>query len=726
MTLKYKKLLLATLATASLYPLTTSTCAAAGQTVVEEDSYTQDGVTTEHSGDYGLIAGNFSGFDFNTSSPLNALTNSSVWINGGTASGVMGGFSLFALDGTNSAQDVFGNRVMINAGTIGYVSGGEVAYYYSGTGATPDYTQSRFLSGNVYKNSVEINGGTITNGIVGGASLTQNAYENSVTINDGTISGEIIGGEIRYPMTGASLHDNSININGGTITGDVIAAKIDDSSFGVNVPVTNNVINIYGSPNLSGANLIGVSGSNYTSSNNFLNIHTYGITAQNISNFDNINFYLPLEVQSGDRILTLTNGTTNLGLDSIGIQMHGNSPLTTGDTVNIIYNANGIDVSSTNYGNLAASADVVGGTTYDGGTITRGSTAVYALNLATSADGTELTAQVGELIGDTGNPIPESSREFAYLPVDVPDPFTEMMIEQIENESESTDDSESSSAEDTLSVHEASGFSIFMNAGGGQIKTKTGNGTWTTSKKGNFDFGLARSLDSKAGTWFIAPIIEYASGSYDSHLPNGIKGNGTSKYTAGGFIARKLNNNGFYYEASLRGGRAESDFASNDFLIEGERSRVTYEMSSPVFTGHVRLGVAKKFNANNILDIYGIYSYAHQGSMDTDLSSGENVEFTSVHAQKFRLGYRFTTRTSAISRVYTGLAYQYDSTSGATATAFDYVKHSDGSKGSSGMLEFGWQIKPNLNNPWLLDINATGWVGYHRGFNATARMQRSI
>ena len=112
--------------------------------------------------------------------------------------------------------------------------------------------------------------------------------------------------------------------------------------------------------------------------------------------------------------------------------------------------------------------------------------------------------------------------------------------------------------------------------------------------------------------------------------------------------------------------------------------------------------------------------------MDSDLSSGEHVDFSSVHAQKIRIGYRFTTRTSAVSRVYTGLAYQYESTSGATATALDYNKHSDGSKGSSGMLELGWQIKPNTNNPWLLDINATGWIGYNRGFNAMMRMQRSI
>ena len=546
----------------------------------------------------------------------------------------------------------------------------------------------------------------------------------SVNILGGNVYGEIIGGEVRYPMAGASIHDNVVNINGGTIRGNIIAAKIDDSTFGANVSVKNNSIRIsnpYGTLNLSGAKLIGVFGDSnlYTSENNILYINAYDLTAQSISNFDKYIFELPFEIQSGSRILTLTGGETSIGLDKIGMVMNGNSQLTTGDTISVIYNGQGINAESTNYNGLATSADATGGMTYGAGTITRGSTAVYGLDLATSDDGTELTAKVGELIGDEGNPIPESSREFAYLPIDTPDPFTNMMIEKIGEE-------ESSNAEDTLDVHEASGFSIFIDAGGGRIKTKTGNGTWTNSRKGNFDFGLARSLDSKAGTWYIAPIVEYANGSYDSLLPNGIRGKGTTKYTAGGFIARRLNNSGFYYETSLRAGRAESEFASNDFIIQGEPTRVTYSMSTPVFAGHVRLGVAKKFNANNVLDVYGIYSYAHQGSMDSDLSSGEHVDFSSVHANKIRIGYRFTTRTSAISRVYTGLAWQYDSISGATATAIDYSKHSEGSKGSSGMLELGWQIKPNRYNPWLLDINATGWIGYHRGLNATARMQRSI
>ena len=739
MTLRNKKILLATVAATSLYPLTlfSPAEAASGEkiesthTVINDDSYSIDGETTAHSSNYDLVHGGYSGFDFNNFSytpSWNMASGKFLTINGGTISGAVGGFSVFSINGTNSAQNVFGNRVIINGGRIGHVSGGEVAYYipYGVSASDIDWTQPRFLSGDVGKNSVEIYGGTITGGVIGGSTLTQSAYENSVTVADGVVSGGIIGGEIIHPTEGSSIRDNKINIEGGTVSGDIIAAKIDDTT--ANVSVTNNSVHISnknGNLNLSGANLIGVSGDRnfFTPENNVLHINASGLNLQSISGFDKIILQLPYEVQSGDTVLTLSgSNSTYLGLDRVGISMHGNSNLRVGDTIRVLYNPNGINTDSTDYSGLASSADGTSGASFDGGTITRGSTAVYGMNLATSADGNELIARLNEVVRDEGNPIPESANELlANLIPDPPDPFTELMTEKIAD-----DDAENTDATDTLGVHEASGFSIFFNVGGGKIKTKTGDGTWTNSKKGNYDFGLARSIDSKYGTWYFAPLVEYAQGNYDSLLPNGIRGYGNTKYTAGGVIARRLNNNGFYYETSLRLGRAESDFASNDFIVQGEKTRVTYNMSTPVFAGHVRVGVAKKLGKSNVLDIYGIYAYARQNDMDTDLSSGEHVEFSSVHASRFRIGYRLTSRTSKISRVYTGLAYQYETVSDATATAIDYSKRSKGLKGSSGMIELGWQIKPSKSNPWLLDINATGWVGYQRGFNATARMQRSI
>ena len=114
--------------------------------------------------------------------------------------------------------------------------------------------------------------------------------------------------------------------------------------------------------------------------------------------------------------------------------------------------------------------------------------------------------------------------------------------------------------------------------------------------------------------------------------------------------------------------------------------------------------------------------------MGADLSSGEHYNFSSADSGRFRIGYRMTTRTSKISRIYTGLAYQYEHASGITAKylAKDLSTASAGNSGSSGMLELGWQIKPLKNNPWMVDINATGWIGHQRGVTAFAKVQKAF
>ena len=278
------------------------------------------------------------------------------------------------------------------------------------------------------------------------------------------------------------------------------------------------------------------------------------------------------------------------------------------------------------------------------------------------------------------------------------------------------------------------GYNIFLNTGGGRLKTKTGGGTYIRSSRGNYDLGFARSLDSQAGKLYIAPVFEHVTGHYNAVLPSNkfgeVQGHGTTKYDAGGFIARKMNNAGYYFEGSFRGGRVENSFASNDFVRSDGKVRGEYSSKSTVFTGHVRLGQAKRLNANNVLDVYGMYFYTRQNGDDVDIYSNsgkDRVSFNAVQNHTLRLGYRLTTCTSKISRVYTGLAYQYDRSSNSIVTAADgYSRTADGVKGSSGMLEIGWQIKPNKNNMWLVDINATGWLGHHEGFNLMAKMQKSF
>ena len=131
-------------------------------------------------------------------------------------------------------------------------------------------------------------------------------------------------------------------------------------------------------------------------------------------------------------------------------------------------------------------------------------------------------------------------------------------------------------------------------------------------------------------------------------------------------------------------------------------------------------------NKNNLLNVYGFYYHTHQGGSSADLSSGEHYNFSSANAGRLRLGYRMTTRTSKISQVYTGLAYQFEHNGGVTARYKDYSTGGENHKGSSGMLELGWIIKPLRDNPWTVDINATGWIGNQRGVKAFAKIQKAF
>ena len=42
-------------------------------------------------------------------------------------------------------------------------------------------------------------------------------------------------------------------------------------------------------------------------------------------------------------------------------------------------------------------------------------------------------------------------------------------------------------------------------------------------------------------------------------------------------------------------------------------------------------------------------------------------------------------------------------------------------KGSSGMIELGWQVKPGKKNPMVIDLGVTGWVGKQRGITANVQ-----
>lgn len=592
------------------------------------------------------------------------------------------------------------NFVTINGGTFDYwVEGGWA------------------VIGNANYNRMIINGGIFNDAAIdGGYTQSGDANYNTVTINGGTfnytgirtgtLASGIYGG---YVVGNGNAIGNIINIYGGEFNDTIYGGYVSGTGS-----VENNNINIYGSPDLTNATLIAARSSTSSSGNN-VNIYTSDITAKNIGGFENLNFYLPEGTTNGTNILTLTDSAgTDLSNTVLNVYADSAANFNNGDTINLITNKNGYLTTS----------DIT-----NSGVLSKGVSLDYDMTLKeVTDDNGNIVSMSATLGGVQGNGLKEQTRSIPHSTIaniHNVNIGTEKLLEWLPPIDFETLEEDRDDVPAPPEIVEPKGYEIFMNVGVGKLKTKLSDNSQVETRSTNYDLGAARTLEQGHGNLNIAPIVQYGHGHYDTDS-KGMHGSGNTKFLMGGIIARKMNNSGFYYEGSFRAGRAENDFSSSDFQANGKKILAKYNSSMPVFAGHVKLGNAKRIDRNNLLDVYGIYFFTRQNGTSADLSTGEHYDFSAANNHRFKLGYRLTTRTSHISRVYTGLAYQYERSSDSVATYEGYKTPATSDKGSSGMIEIGWLIKPNKKIPLMLDVNMTGWIGHQKGFTATAKFKKAF
>lgn len=628
------------------------------------------------------------------------ISRKNLWLVGVVMSGVLGNSVAFAadlpeyedIDNSNAYNTIvidddsvtFNNRtassVRINGRTYNYTG------RYSGS------LNAGSGSANVAYNSLTINGGQFGLRINGG-NFGGNFYANDINLAGGTL-----GLEMNALNYSGAIANNIFSITGGTF-----ANSYNNLS---SAEVTGNTFEISGSPNISGAYIYaGFFGAADTASGNTLNYHSNGLSARNIYNFDTLNFYLPSGVSNGDTLLTLTDGETDLSGASINAYVDGGTGLNPGDSVNLIVNPNGLTT------NGSGTVTVDEGITlhYDGSVVAQdGDNLVLTLGTPSVEEKTKALSQ--GIVSADKTVARGTERVIDWLP---PDEFEEAA------------GSENFASQVAAIVNKS--FGVFANMSGTKLKSKTGGGSYIQTKGGGFDLGLARAVESQSGgTWIFAPLIDYGKNDFDTYLSDGTHGSGNSKYFSGGLIGRKMLNSGLYYEASLRGGRSTTDFSSRSLAEGTSVDSVSYHASAPVFAGHLRLGKLLRMNKNNVMHMYGIYAHNHINGINTTLSSGEHYNFSAVDSGTFRLGYRLTTRVSPLSRIYTGLAYQYEFNGSTDGEYRNYTTPEAEVKGSSGMLELGWQIKADKRTDWMVDFNVTGWAGMQKGLGFSGKVKKSF
>lgn len=579
-----------------------------------------------------------------------------------------GGYANYGVIGNDNAE---WNIINFYSGTAGYIHG---AHTYGG---------------NANHNTVNFfNGET---GFIGvGYSYSGNANYNTLNIYDGTINGKVYGG---YTVSGDSI-GNSININGGTFNGDIYS--------GTGNIVTDNVINIYGAPNLSNASIFAAQGG--TSSNNSINIYTKDITAQDIGGFENLNFYLPANIMSGDTVLTINNPSGSIS-NNISVSSSGGSNLTTGDTVTLITTP-------------SASGLNLGSYTSDG-VLSQGISLDYELKLNPITSGgvtTGFVANVGNVIGG----LKEQTTLLTSAVVDSAstlDSGTDRLLEWLPPEG----------IEDINSMP-TTYFDPFLGIGGSSLKIDTGNGTKLKTKTGGINFGLASHLKNRFGTLIVAPVVDYGQDVYESTLndENRTTGSGHTKYFTGGFIARQVTTHGMYYETSFRYGRVRTNFTSNNFLVHGTPTTASYSASTPCYSGHVRIGWRDHVSPQNILDVYGIYSLNKVKGFSTTVSTGEDYSFSAVNSGRMRLGARLTREVKEKQRFYSEIAYVHEFTGDTVGEYMGMNTKKAGLKGNTGLIELGWQMKPSANSATFLDAGITCWLGHQKGITFAAKFKRDF
>lgn len=228
-----------------------------------------------------------------------------------------------------------------------------------------------------------------------------------------------------------------------------------------------------------------------------------------------------------------------------------------------------------------------------------------------------------------------------------------------------------------------------------------------------FNIGFAKEVKNGSGKLLFGPMIEYGRGSYESYLDDGTKGDGNTQNFGLGVMARQNNDNGTYYEGSLRYGKLTSNYNSGDLGAD-------YDTDANYWGAHLGLGKVFQLNDKNSIDTYCKFFYTNQGSSSANIS-GSNVEFDAVKSKRSRLGFRFNHATSDVRSIYAGLAWQHEFDGSACATVDGFSTPSPSIKGNSMMVELGVNVAPK-SSPVSFDLGVSGWAGKQKGYSLNANM----
>ena len=564
------------------------------------------------------------------------------------------------------------------------------------SGVTANIAGGVALKGNSEDNKVNIAKSTVNMNVYGGYGA-KDSIGNIISITDGSsVNKNVYGG---YSFKGNSM-DNTVTIDNSTVNENVYGGYT-ESDGAISEKIQNNKVifknaakikgDVYGGyDDKSKANII----------NNTLEIVGKDNEARTIQNFDKLNFFITKDLIANDTMLKVTdtalinNAEIKAGVE-LGTKLNENDKInlitagalkaeniTTGTlTDGLISIDQGLQVTVETDGNKLVG--VINGTTPPGG----GGT--------TPPGGGGTTPGAGSLYADADAKSPVETQSAALTMLNLGHDL--LTTAGYENAALAVDGEEEGSVNPFIT----------MSANNQKLDT----GSHVDLKAWNMNLGFAKKINNNSGKLIIAPVIEYGRGSYDSYLDNGTHGDGDAHFWGAGLMAKQLNDDGLYYEGSLRAGRMSTDYQS---AVAGG---IKYDSDATYYAAHLGMGKVVQLNDKDTLDYYGKLFYTRQQGDKVTVGSGATYDFDATTSLRTRLGARYTHQLSEKNAFYAGLAWQheFDGESNAivATTLGSASAPAPSMKGDTGIMELGWRV--NNSDKFELGLGVNGSIGKQKG-----------
>lgn len=491
-----------------------------------------------------------------------------------------------------------------------------------------------------------------------------------------------------FDVTGDNFKVGNIH---SYIGNDVVSIAGNNANMGnIELAGTSSTLNVSG----NGAQLGNVSGSGASS----VNISGNNVTVGDIATV------APTRASSGGEIVISGNGTTTGALTTGSLKIDGNGTLNAGDVSNV----DTIIIQSTATGNVFTAASGLSAAKLD--------TNASQITETTALFSNKYSAVYDAATGAIKNTYKQSVREQTKSYVETQMAAMAMVASGADLLANAGFTNAAQAVQDAKDSGD-SGRSMVPYAAANYGSMRQESGSHVDVKGSNFNIGFAKEVKNGSGKLLFGPMIEYGHGNYDSYLDDGTTGSGTAQNYGIGMMARQTNDNGFYYEGSVRYGKVTSDYSSSNVWAGHD---VSYDNSAKYWGAHVGVGKLQKLGGDNAIDLYGKLFYTNQGSSSVNID-GDTLDFSSVKSKRSRIGFRYIHGTSKVRSVYAGLAWQYEFDGAAHATANGFSTPSPSVKGSSGMLELGVLIAPKAS-PVSFDLGVSGWAGKQKGYSLNANM----